>query len=316
MNGIKIDNLDKKINALNDEKIDDKKKYNNLHSLYKEVTKELNKLDRRLRENDLELNNTKRDNEVNMNNLKDENRKYYEDNSKLYNELMRMKEENESLMNKNNSLANNNESMLTERKYNSEIITSYKDTIDKLNKEIAQLKKENTDLKNTLKSRKYNISKRNSHSSQYEDEIVIINKETTYSKGLSGESNDYNDKYGRIKNRYEIKRKGDITSNEILKYHEIIQDLSNMILIYEKFFFKDKIKPKNNRELFCYLLVQYINEKFKKIKANVFMNLLYKVYKDNDKFIEKDKYATFTERGNNRKRGYFSDNNKINNLYE
>ena len=325
INQRKIENLNNKIDLSNSEKNEQNKKYNNLHSLYKDVTREVNKLERKLRENDLELNNTKKESERDINNLKETNKKYNDDYNKLYNKLIDMqdelnglKNENESLLNQNKSLCNNNESMITERKYNNEIISEYKKTIEKL-------QKENNDLKNTLKSRKYNTS---SKSSGYDDEIVIVNKETTYSKGLFQHPNEFN-KYGLIKNKYEIKRKADITSDEILKYHEIIQDLSNMILIYEKFFFKGKIKPKNNHELFCYLIVQYINEKFRKIKLSVFMKLLFAEdnKKNNNKFsyLKRNnsnfgtKYEnninTFSERTNSRKRGYFSEKNRINNNY-
>ena len=298
-----------------------------MHSLYKEVTREVNKLERKLRENDLELTNAKKDNERNMNNLKEKNKRYNDDNNKLYNKLSNMqeelnyiKEENESLKSQNKSLTNDNESMLNENKNNNDAISEYKKIIEKL-------KKENNDLKNTLKSRKYNVSTQ-SKNSDYADEIVIVNKETTYSKGLFDEPNEFN-KYGQIKNRYEIKRNANSKSDELLKYHEIIQDLSNMILIYEKFFFKDKVKPKNNRELFCYLLIQYINEKFRKIKMNAFLNLLF--YNSNNENNERSKTNTYlrrnnsnlgskyenninsyTERGNSRKRAYFTVKNRMN----
>ena len=313
----------------------------------------MNKLERKLRENDLELANSKRESERNINNLKESNKKYNDDYNKLYNkliniqdELNNLKEENASLLNQNKSLTNDNESMLAERKYNNEVISDYKRTIEKL-------KKENNELKSQLKSRKYNVANNsNSYSynynsksnnnipisstqvrnSKYEDEIVIINKETTYSKGLFGEPNEFN-KYGVIKNKYEIKKNADIKSEDILKLHEIIQDLSNMILIYEKFFFKEKVKPKNNHELFCYLLVQYINEKFLKLKMNAFMNIFY--YNQSDKeSIPKINYLrrnnsnlgsrsryenninTYSDRENSRKRRrYFSKNNRINNEY-
>ena len=51
-----------------------------------------------------------------------------------------------------------------------------------------------------------------------------------------------------------------------------------MILIYENFFFKKGVKPKNNKELFCYLIVQYIKNKIKKIKLNALVNLI--IYKE------------------------------------
>ena len=280
------------------------------------MTKEVSKLERKLRENDLELTNTKRENEINVNNLKEANKKNNDDYNKLYNKLMNMqdevnnlKEENKSLLNQNKCLTNDNEE---EHKNHNKMINDYKNIIEKL-------KKENNELKSTLKSRKYSISKERKNSG-YEDEIVIINKETTYSKGLFQEPNEFN-KYGLIKNKYEIKRNADLKTNEILKYHEIIQDLSNMILIYEKFFFKGKVKPKNNHELFCYLLVQYINEKLRKIKLNAFMNLL--CYTENKESKQKINYLrrnnsnlgsryennknTFSERGNSRKRGFFTD---------
>ena len=125
-----------------------------------------------------------------------------------------------------------------------------------------------------------------------------------------------------------LKKNEDVNTNEILKYHEIIQDLSNMILIYEKFFFKDKIKPKNNQELFCYLIIQYINEKIRKIKRNVFMKLL--IYKENKpvvRYIKKyntnfkeTKYGNnvngFSEKSNRKNIGYFNERNKINNAEE
>jgi len=325
INKKKIDNLNNKINILSAEKNEGIKKYNNMHSLYKEVTREVNKLERRLRENELELNNAKKD----STNLKEKNRKYNDDNNKLFNKINNMqeelnyiKEENESLKNQNKSLTNDNESMLNENKNNNDVISEYKRIIEKL-------KKENNDLKNTLKSRKYNVSTQ-SKKSDYSDEIVIVNKETTYSKGLFDEPNEFN-KYGQIQNRYEIKRNANSKSDDLLKYHEIIQDLSNMILIYEKFFFKEKVKPKNNRELFCYLLIQYINEKFKSMKAKVFWNLLF--YNNNNENNERSKrnihirrnnsnlgslydnnnINSYTERGMSRKRGYFTARNRINN---
>ena len=51
-----------------------------------------------------------------------------------------------------------------------------------------------------------------------------------------------------------------------------------MILIYENFFFKRQVKPKNNKELFCYLIVQYIIKRIQKIKLNAFVNLI--IYKE------------------------------------
>ena len=176
-------------------------------------------------------------------------------------------------------------------------------------------------MKNKLKS---NLNRANN---SYEDEIIIVNKETTYSKGVLSEPNEFN-KYGLIKNKYDIKKNEEIKTDEILNYHEIIQDLSNMILIYEKFFFKDKVKPKNNRELFCYLIVQFINEKIKNVKANVFMHLI--IHKENQprvRYIRKNntnfketKYrknaSNNSEKVNRKNMGYFNERIKINNKEE
>ena len=336
INQRKIENLNNKIILLTKEKNEEIKKYNNINTTYKEVTKKVNILESKLKENDLELNNNKMESNKNINNLIQSNNKYKEEYNKLYNELIqiqeelnRLKEENESLLNKNISLSNDNENMLKEREYNNELLSSYKESLDKLNQEIFQLKienekykKENNDLKNKLKS-----GLNRSHNSAYEDEIIIVNKETIYSKGVLSEPNEFN-KYGEIKNKYDIKKNAEVNANEILKYHEIIQDLTNMILIYEKFFFKEKIKPKNNQELFCYLIVQYINEKIRKIKSNVFMNLLiYKESKPMVRYIKKNntnfketKYGKnisgFSDKNTRKNIGYFSEQKQINNNEE
>ena len=219
--------------------------------------------------------------------------------------------------------------MLTDIKNNNEIITSFKEEIDELKKEIKRLnkeneknKKENIELKNIIKSRK-NENLNNSHNNSYEDEIVIVNKETTYRKGVLSEPNEFN-KYGEIKNKYDIKTNNEVSQNELLKYHEIIQDASN--LLYKKFFFKNKIKPKNVQELSCYWIVQYINEKFKKVKMNAFMRLfIYKEIQPKVRYIRKNntnfketKYGNrinsgLSEKINRKNIGYFNDSyNKSN----
>ena len=73
-----------------------------------------------------------------------------------------------------------------------------------------------------------------------------------------------------------------------------------MILIYENFFFKRDVKPKNNKELFCYLIVQYIYKKILKIKLNAFINLI--IYKECLTKRQKDKT------------NYFIDSDKENNI--
>ena len=331
-----IDNLNSEINTLNQEKSTETEKYNNINSLYKEVSKEVNKLEKKLKENDIVLINNKKENEKDINNLIDANKRYEVKYNELYNKLIKiqeelngLKEENESLLNKNKSLSSNNESMLTDIKNNNEIITSFKEEIDELKKEIKRLnkeneknKKENIELKNIIKSRK-NENLNNSHNNSYEDEIVIVNKETTYRKGVLSEPNEFN-KYGEIKNKYDIKTNNEVSQNELLKYHEIIQDASN--LLYKKFFFKNKIKPKNVQELSCYWIVQYINEKFKKVKMNAFMRLfIYKEIQPKVRYIRKNntnfketKYGNrinsgLSEKINRKNIGYFNDSyNKSN----
>ena len=206
-----------------------------------------------------------------------------------------MKQENQSLINKNLNLINENESLIKEKNNNNKIISSYKETIDKLNNEISSLKeiienykKEIEALKNKLNIENANDKSKSNNNSLYEDEIVIVNKETTYSKGYGNDLK----KSGEFKHNYEVKKNVNLNESEIMKYHEIIQDLSNMILIYENLFFKKDVKPKNNKELFTYLIVQYINNKFKKIKLNALINLI--IHKESLPKKIKDKNITST----------------------
>ena len=332
----KIENLNSKINSLNAEKNETTKKYNNANLLYEEISREVNKLEKKLEENDIELNNVKKENEKDKNNLIESNKKYNEDYNnlnkkfiKIQEQLNKYKEENQSLLNKNSIISSKNETLLAEKKFDKEIISSYKETIDKLNKEISQLNKENEknkkeiiELKNKFKS---NLNR--SSNSAYEDEIIIVNRETTYSRGVFSEPNEFN-KYGLIKNKYDIQKNEEIKNNEIFNYHEIIQDLTNMILLYEKFFFKDKVKPKNIQELFYYLITQFIDEKVKNAKINVFVHLMHLfidrenqpkiryIRKNNTNFKE-TKYekssSNNSEKIDRKNMGYFNERNKINN---
>ena len=168
------------------------------------------------------------------------------------------------LENKDNNMISYDKEEHSHCKYricpSNDIITELKNDIYSLNKTIDDKNKEIEELKEKLKQKNNN---------SFEDEIVIVNKETIFSNG-DGKA----DKYGKIKNSYTVTKKIDLDESQIIKYHEIIQDLSNMILIYENFFFRDKVRPKNNQELFCYLLVNYINNKVKKIKLNALVNLI------------------------------------------
>ena len=104
-----------------------------------------------------------------------------------------------------------------------------------------------------------------------------------------------------------------------------------MILLYEKFFFKDKVKPKNIQELFYYLITQFIDEKVKNAKINVFVHLMHLfidrenqpkiryIRKNNTNFKE-TKYekssSNNSEKIDRKNMGYFNERNKINNKEE
>ena len=162
---------------------------------------------------------------------------------------------------------------------NNELILSYKKIIDELNNEISSLKeiieknkKEMKELRDKLDNKNENKNKNNS---LYDDEIVIVRKETTVSKSYN-----YGDesKNAEISNNFSVKKNLDINEGDIIKYHEIIQDLTNLVLVYENFFFNKEVKPKNNSELQCVLIVEYINRKIRKIKLNTLINLI--IYKN------------------------------------
>ena len=127
--------------------------------------------------------------------------------------------------------------------------------------------------KNSRNIRKENTANdKTNDNSLYEDEIVIINKETTYTRACGGENE--KNKNGKIATNLSIKKNNELNESDIMKYHDIIQDLTNMILIYENYFFKKNVKPKNNNELLCLMIVEYINKKIKKIKLNTLINLI------------------------------------------
>ena len=164
---------------------------------------------------------------------------------------------------------------------NNELISSYKKIIDELNNEISSLKeiieknkKEIKELKDKLDNK--NNNNKNKNNSLYDDEIVIVRKETTVSKSYN--IGDESSKNAEINNNFSVKKNLDISEGDIIKYHEIIQDLTNLVLVYENFFFNKDIKPKNNSELQCVLIVEYINRKIRKIKLNTLINLI--IYKN------------------------------------
>lgn len=170
--------------------------------------------------------------------------------------------------NNNNDINNNS----------NEVILSYNKIVDQLNNEISSLKEMIENYKKEIKELRDKTGKKNM-SNALDDELVIVNKETTLNKDNNNME---------ITNNVSVKKNLEITDGDLNKYHEIIQDLNNLVLIYENFFFKRDVKPKNNSELQCVLIVEYIKKKIRKIKLNTLINLI--IYKnslpkknDNDK---------------------------------
>ena len=220
---INFDNILSKYDKLNQDYSILKNKYDELKDKYNILLKENKNLKIINEHNENDLNKKE---DINLRNVDNMN-----------NKINILKRDNNDLNKEKQYLKNNNKSLLTK--------------IEKLKKEIIYLNE---------KIKKYENEK--NEKSQYEDEIVIINKECTFSRGASGNFT------------FDNSIKKDINDKDIFKYHEIIQELNNMILLYEHFFFKKGIKPKNNKELLSFLIVQYIDRKIKKIKLNTFFNLI------------------------------------------
>ena len=170
--------------------------------------------------------------------------------------------------NNNNDINNNS----------NEVILSYNKIVDQLNNEISSLKEMIENYKKEIKELRDKTGNKNMNKA-LDDELVIVNKETTLNKDNNNME---------ITNNVSVKKNLEITDGDLNKYHEIIQDLNNLVLIYENFFFKRDVKPKNNSELQCVLIVEYIKKKIRKIKLNTLINLI--IYKnslpkknDNDK---------------------------------
>ena len=81
-----------------------------------------------------------------------------------------------------------------------------------------------------------------------------------------------------------------------------------MILIYEHLFFKREVKPRNNTELLCCIIVHYIDRKIKKIKLNALINLI--IYKES-LYPRKSKRNSFIEESHKNRR-YSKGKNKEN----
>ena len=336
---IKLENDYKKLES---KKVENKTNFDELlckHNILLDKSKELNRENNKLKNeliemkkaNDvLQLEIKKMQNEKNnlcddytdkinkINYLSDDynNIKYqYEDNIKKY----------KNLENENIELSKINDININKIKELEEKVKEYENYIENQNNdnekkfdETNELKSQIILLNNTIDKNKREIEELknrlyNKNNNSFEDEIIIVNKETTYTND-KGEKT----KNGTVKNSYSVIKKVDMDENQIIKYHEIIQDLSNMILIYENFFFRDKIKPKNNQELFCYLLMNLINNKIRKIKLNVLMNLIIH-QKLNHKKIT-NKYNNYIYDSSLYNKGYkkndFSNRNKNYNSYE
>ena len=276
-------------------------KYNNLH-----LNKNIDKIDRRnpimsvkkdeLYDNHLVLTVKKMYGKLNQDidqlnsNKKSISMEHNSNNSNEYEKMEKsckiLEDENERLKMILNEAKKNNNNISHEYDYipsindnSNELIFSYKKIIDELNNEISSLKeiiennkKEIKELKDKLGNNNKNKNKNNS---LYDDEIVIVRKETTVSKSYN-----YGDesKNSEINNNFSVKKNSDLSEGDIIKYHEIIQDLTNLVLVYENFFFNKDVKPKNNSELQCVLIVEYINRKIRKIKLNTLINLI--IYKN------------------------------------
>ena len=238
-----FDNILSKYDQLNEDYSLLKNKYDGLKEKYNNLLKENRNLKIINEQNENELDDLNKKEDINLRNVDNMN-----------NKINLLKADNNDLNKENQYLKNNNKSLLKK--------------IEELNKEIINLNE---------KIKKYENEKK--EKSIYEDEIVIINKECTFSRGVSGNFT------------FENSIKKDINDKDIFKYHEIIQELNNMILLYEHFFFKKGIKPKNNKELLSFLIVQYIDRKIKKIKLNTFFNLIMNI-KENQfkKSIKKNNY--------------------------
>ena len=185
-----------------------------------------------------------------------------------------LKNENQRLKMELNKLNNSNiNKYLEEINTNSnndsnEVILSYKKIVDQLNNEISSLKEMIENYKKEIKDLRGKTGNKNMNNA-LNDELVIVNKEATLNK-------DHNNM--EITNNVSVKKNLEITDGDLNKYHEIIQDLNNLVLIYENFFFKRDVKPKNNSELQCVLIVEYIKKKIRRIKLNTLINLI--IYKN------------------------------------
>jgi DNA repair exonuclease SbcCD ATPase subunit len=271
-----------------------------LKKLLKQYEKDINDL----REKD-DINKKKIENlnkKINvLNDNDDEIQELYKKLTKLQKELNKQKRKNESLLNENDDLNDSNNILM---------------------KENEKIKKIIEKLKNKLKECEDNKRNRSSHSqtknSMTEDELVIINKECTYNNGIFG--SEFNkEKY--LKNN-DFKKDIKLNENDIFKYHEIIQELSNMLLIYEHLYFNREIRPKNNIELLCYLISHFIEKKIRKIKLNAFFKILisglgrnnYRENIRNNFLNERYNYENTSKRGqgihNKHKKGYYIERNK------
>lgn len=255
----------------NEECMQFKKKYNDLKEKYNSLQKERKSLNEINKDYESELNDLNQNNDINLRNI--DNLKNRINMLKTdYNELNKKYLQNQKKLNDFQTKYKELENLYQKTIKNVYSLENEKNNDDNenklLKKEILSLKKKIEMYEKELEGKKNDNKKRKSF---YEDEIVIINKEFTINKDIFG---------SKINNS--IKKEINSKESEFYKYHEIIQELTNMILIYEYFIFNKKIKPKNNHELLCFIIAQNIAKKIRDIRINTFVRLIMAIYKNNE----------------------------------
>lgn len=193
----------------------------------------------------------------------DEINKYENDRKKIFNDLKNINKNNnqqKNLLDKIKSLENENKTLKNLKKQNDDLI------------------KENEKLKNEIKTNVFRDNNNSKKNEIMEDEIVVVKKEYIFTNN--------NDKEAKSSGKRSFKRNGlkeenkeftEMNENEISQIKKlgcIINDLNNMLVIYEDIIFKGKKKPSNDKELSIFLLVYYLNKKSLKMKLHFIKQLL------------------------------------------
>lgn len=152
---------------------------------------------------------------------------------------------NKAKKNNNNNISHEYDYMpnVNDNNNSNELVLSYKKIIDELNNEISSLKEIIEKNKKEIKELKDKLGNqnKNKNSSLYDDEIVIVRKETTVSKSYN-----YGDesKNSEINNNFSVKKNSELSEGDIIKYHEIIQDLTNLVWFMRTSFLIKKLSQK------------------------------------------------------------------------